>query len=189
MIDLDPVEFRRRGHAFIDWVAGYRAGLRDRPVQPDVAPGAVRDQLGPLVRERPLPLRPCSTRSTGWSYPQRCTGSTPTSSATSRLTLRSPRCQATCSRVGWARRECSGQAAGTEVEQGVAYLTHTVVDGRYTIRVAIGGVSTDGATVNALWRQLRNVADTLRPRPLAIGAPGGRARHESSTDGTINGPC
>jgi aromatic-L-amino-acid decarboxylase len=56
MIDLDPEEFRRLGHAFIDWVAGYRAGLPDRPVRPDVAPGAVRDQLGPLVRERPLPL-------------------------------------------------------------------------------------------------------------------------------------
>jgi hypothetical protein len=91
--------------------------------------------------------------------------------------------------VGWARRECSGQAAGTEVEQGVAYLTHTVVDGRYTIRVAIGRVSTDGATVEALWRQPRDVTDTLRPRSLAIDAPGGRARHELATDGTITSPC
>ena len=66
---------------------------------------------------------------------------------------------------------------------------HTVVDGRYTIRVAIGGVATDGATVDALWRQLRDITDTLRPRSLAIGAPGGRALHESATDGTITSPC
>jgi aromatic-L-amino-acid decarboxylase len=54
--DLDPDEFRRLGHAFVDWVAEYRAGLPDRPVRPDVAPGAVRDRLGPLVPEQPVPL-------------------------------------------------------------------------------------------------------------------------------------
>src|SRR5919107_5621962 len=56
MTDLDPDEFRRLGHAFVDWVAAYRAGLPQRPVRPDVAPGAVRDRLGALLPERPLPL-------------------------------------------------------------------------------------------------------------------------------------
>jgi aromatic-L-amino-acid decarboxylase len=56
MTDLDPEEFRRLGHAFVDWVAAHRAGLPDRPVRPDVAPGAVRAQLPELAPERPLPL-------------------------------------------------------------------------------------------------------------------------------------
>ncbi len=38
MTDLDPDEFRRLGHAVVDWVAAYRAGLADRPVRPEVAP-------------------------------------------------------------------------------------------------------------------------------------------------------
>src|SRR5919107_1893545 len=57
MTDLDPDEFRRLGHAFVDWVAAHRAGLRDRPVRPDVAPGAVRAQLPELAPEQPVPLQ------------------------------------------------------------------------------------------------------------------------------------
>jgi len=54
--DLDPEEFRRLGHAVVDWVAAYRAGLPDRPVRPDVAPGEVRRGLGELLPDRPQPL-------------------------------------------------------------------------------------------------------------------------------------
>jgi aromatic-L-amino-acid decarboxylase len=54
--DLDPEEFRRLGHAFVDWVAAYRVGLPDRPVRPDVAPGAVRAALPGLLPEQPSPL-------------------------------------------------------------------------------------------------------------------------------------
>ena len=56
MSDLDPEEFRRLGHAVVDWVAAYRAGLPERPVRPDVAPGAVRDGLGELLPDTPQPL-------------------------------------------------------------------------------------------------------------------------------------
>ena len=41
---------------------------------------------------------------------------------------------------------------------GRAFLTHTVVDGRVVIRVAIGGVTTERAHVVALWEQLRKAA-------------------------------
>jgi aromatic-L-amino-acid decarboxylase len=41
---------------------------------------------------------------------------------------------------------------------GRAFLTHTVVDGRYAIRVAIGGLTTDRADVDALWDLLRTTA-------------------------------
>ncbi len=45
MADLDPEEFRRLGHAVVDWVADYRAGLPGRPVRSTVAPGEVRAAL------------------------------------------------------------------------------------------------------------------------------------------------
>jgi aromatic-L-amino-acid decarboxylase len=54
--DLDPDEFRRLGHAVVDWVAGYRAGVGDLPVRPTVEPGWVRAQLPAALPERPQPL-------------------------------------------------------------------------------------------------------------------------------------
>ena len=46
---------------------------------------------------------------------------------------------------------------------GGAFLTHTVVDGRYAIRVAIGAVTTGEEHVAALWEQLRAAAAEVRP--------------------------
>jgi aromatic-L-amino-acid decarboxylase len=68
---------------------------------------------------------------------------------------------------------------------GQAFLSHTVINGRYTIRVAIGGVTTTREHIDALWRQLCDTADTLQPRRLLIGALDGRARQESPADETI----
>jgi aromatic-L-amino-acid decarboxylase len=48
---------------------------------------------------------------------------------------------------------------------GQAFLSHTVVDGRYTIRVAIGGVTTTREHVDALWNQLRSTAHTQQTGP------------------------
>jgi len=42
---VTPEEFRRRGHELIDWIADYRAGIVNRPVMAQTAPGAVRKQL------------------------------------------------------------------------------------------------------------------------------------------------
>ncbi|OLT14534.1 amino acid decarboxylase [Pseudonocardia sp. CNS-139] len=53
MADLDPDEFRKLGHAVVDWVAAYREGLPERPVRPDVAPGWVRAQLPTALPEEP----------------------------------------------------------------------------------------------------------------------------------------
>ncbi|MGH8911146.1 MAG: aminotransferase class V-fold PLP-dependent enzyme [Acidimicrobiia bacterium] len=43
---------------------------------------------------------------------------------------------------------------------GEAYLTHTVLDGAYTIRVAIGTPTTTADHVNALWQQIRAATPT-----------------------------
>jgi aromatic-L-amino-acid decarboxylase len=42
---VTPDEFRRAGHELIDLIAEYLAGVGDRPVVPDVAPGDVRAML------------------------------------------------------------------------------------------------------------------------------------------------
>jgi len=39
---LTPEEFRRAGHAMVDWIADFRAGLADLPVGSQVDPGRVR---------------------------------------------------------------------------------------------------------------------------------------------------
>jgi aromatic-L-amino-acid decarboxylase len=38
-------EFRRHGHALVDWLADYHGGLASRPVQPPTRPGEVRAML------------------------------------------------------------------------------------------------------------------------------------------------
>ena len=40
-----PDEFRRHGHEVVEWVARYLETIEERPVQSEVAPGWVRDQL------------------------------------------------------------------------------------------------------------------------------------------------
>jgi len=39
---MTPEEFRRAGHALIDWIADYRADLERRPVRAQVRPGEIR---------------------------------------------------------------------------------------------------------------------------------------------------
>jgi len=44
---------------------------------------------------------------------------------------------------------------------GRAFLTHTVVEGRYVLRVAVGGVETRRRHVEALWAELSAAADAV----------------------------
>lgn len=39
---MNADEFRRRGHALVDWIAGYRESIEDRPVMSTVKPGEIR---------------------------------------------------------------------------------------------------------------------------------------------------
>jgi aromatic-L-amino-acid/L-tryptophan decarboxylase len=49
---MDPEEFRRNGHAVVDWIADYWASLAQRPVTPDVKPGEVAAQLPATAPEQ-----------------------------------------------------------------------------------------------------------------------------------------
>src|SRR5438876_6780661 len=42
---MDPSEFRRSGHALVEWIADYLSHSEQYPVLPRVAPGDVRDAL------------------------------------------------------------------------------------------------------------------------------------------------
>jgi aromatic-L-amino-acid decarboxylase len=42
---MTPEEFRRYGHAIVDWLADYHAGLADRPVMAPTRPGEIRAAL------------------------------------------------------------------------------------------------------------------------------------------------
>jgi aromatic-L-amino-acid decarboxylase len=49
---MDPTEFRRHGHALVDWIAEYLANSERYPVLSRVAPGDVRDALPAAAPER-----------------------------------------------------------------------------------------------------------------------------------------
>jgi aromatic-L-amino-acid decarboxylase len=50
---MTPEEFRRFGHQLIDWIADYRAGIAERSVMAQTAPGQVKDQLPTSPPEQP----------------------------------------------------------------------------------------------------------------------------------------
>jgi aromatic-L-amino-acid/L-tryptophan decarboxylase len=53
---MAPDEFRRHGHALVDWVAQYMARVGELPVQPKVEPGDVRALLPSAAPEDPEPF-------------------------------------------------------------------------------------------------------------------------------------
>lgn len=53
---MNSDEFRRHGHALIDWLADYHDGLAARPVQAQSRPGDVKGLLPPAPPERPEPF-------------------------------------------------------------------------------------------------------------------------------------
>jgi aromatic-L-amino-acid/L-tryptophan decarboxylase len=54
--DMDPDAFRAHGHAVIDWIADYLAGVGDLPVLAQVEPGEIRDRLPPSPPLGPEPF-------------------------------------------------------------------------------------------------------------------------------------
>jgi len=57
-------------------------------------------------------------------------------------------------------------------ESGRAFLTHTKVDGRFTLRVSIGALSVEERHVRALWDMLREAAHAEAGAPDPPRAPG-----------------
>ena len=53
---MDPEEFRSAAHELVDWIADFRTGLADLPVQTSVRPGEVRDALASVPPDKPEPL-------------------------------------------------------------------------------------------------------------------------------------
>jgi len=53
---MTPEEFRRQGHALVDWIAEYHARVETFPVLSQVKPGEIRAQLPPAAPERSEPF-------------------------------------------------------------------------------------------------------------------------------------
>jgi aromatic-L-amino-acid decarboxylase len=53
---MDPSDFRRHGHALVEWIAEYLSGSERYPVLPRVAPGDVRDALPDRAPEEGEPF-------------------------------------------------------------------------------------------------------------------------------------
>jgi len=54
---MTPEDFRRAGHAVIDWLADYQDGLEARPVLPEVQPGELVDKLPASAPDEGQPMK------------------------------------------------------------------------------------------------------------------------------------
>jgi len=54
--DMDPESFRAAAHVAVDIMADYLAGVRDRPVMPQVEPGSLRPLFAATPPEAPEPI-------------------------------------------------------------------------------------------------------------------------------------
>jgi len=50
---MDPDEFRRHGHALVEWLANYMETVGDRQVMPDVEPGDIAASMPEMAPEKP----------------------------------------------------------------------------------------------------------------------------------------
>lgn len=53
---MTPEEFRRHGHAVVDWIADYRARVGERPVMAQTAPGDIKARLPQTPPDQPEPF-------------------------------------------------------------------------------------------------------------------------------------
>ncbi len=53
---MTPEEFRKHGHAVVDWIADYRAKVAERPVMAQTAPGEIKARLPQSPPDQPEPF-------------------------------------------------------------------------------------------------------------------------------------
>jgi aromatic-L-amino-acid decarboxylase len=153
-VDLDPEEFRRLGHAVVDWIADHRAGLDALPVQPGVDPGWVRARLPAALPEDPAPLdtlldtvdRVVVPASTLWQHP-RFFGYFPANAS-----LHSLLGDMLSGALGAQGMLWSTSPAATEVEQVLldAFAAALGLDPAFTFAGGGGGCIQDSASSGAL---------------------------------------
>ncbi|MBY0372433.1 MAG: amino acid decarboxylase, partial [Bryobacteraceae bacterium] len=75
---MDAHEFRRHGHAVVDWIAQYLDQVRNFPVVPPCSPGELTDTLPASAPEQGEPMeqiladfdREIVPRATHWNHPR-----------------------------------------------------------------------------------------------------------------------
>ena len=53
---MTPEEFRKHGHAVVDWIADYRARVQERPVMAQTAPGDIKARMPASPPDQPEPF-------------------------------------------------------------------------------------------------------------------------------------
>ena len=53
---MTPEEFRKHGHAVVDWIADYRARVHERPVMAQTAPGDIKARMPASPPDQPEPF-------------------------------------------------------------------------------------------------------------------------------------
>lgn len=53
---MTPEEFRKHGHAVVDWIADYRARVQERPVMAQTAPGDIKARMPASPPDEPEPF-------------------------------------------------------------------------------------------------------------------------------------
>ena len=65
---MTPEEFRKHGHAIVDWIADYRTRVAEHPVMAQTAPGEVKARLPqspPAGARIPQPVAASQGRTNG----------------------------------------------------------------------------------------------------------------------------
>lgn len=157
---MDQEEFRRLGHALVDWIADYRERAGTLPVMSQTKPGEIRAWFH-LVDEGVAGMQARIRRdleNARWLAAQ-------VDAAPGRERLAPVPLQTVCARhVPQGERDPGRLAAhnlaiADRVNRGgLAYVTPSVGKGSQLIRVSIGSARTERADVEGVWEALQGAA-------------------------------
>ena len=178
MPDLDPEEFRRLAHRYVDWVADHRAGLPARTVRDEVEPGSIRARFAPRAAEHPQPLAELLERvdevtagDTRWQHPGFHAFFPANASLTSLLG------EIVASGLGPQGMLWSTSPACTEVEQAITdQLARALGIGEGFTFAGGGGGSIQDSASSAVLAALLAALHRAAPGPPGSGPDGGSWR-------------
>jgi glutamate/tyrosine decarboxylase-like PLP-dependent enzyme len=130
------IDFREDDAAALEWTARYLERVGELPVLAQVKPGELSAQLPAAAPGSRSPLQTSSVTSTSSSSPRSQTG----------------------------RARASSPEENEQLEErvngsGEMFITHTKLDGRYVLRLAIGNARTTEDDVRRAWEVLNREAE------------------------------
>lgn len=175
---MTPEEFRQAGHALIGWITDYRQRIPEQPVRAQVAPGEVRQSFPELAPTEASDFRtlldqlesrvvPGITQVQhplhfGW-FPSNASLASVLGDIATRhdIWLHVDAAMAgSAMLLPGAALDSHTLAWVDKINQsGQAFLSPSILDGRWVVRVSIGVEATSRAHVEMLWRLMRDTAE------------------------------